>query len=164
MTAADVLPNAILESPNTSPAEVVISEPTVQDPTPRSNTSGTSPSSAPPPPSPLSIQEPDEFSSCDGLLLSKELINLELQARETVTGEIGGSAPDPSYLLTPPDTPNIIDHCDLVKAYQDKWLKGDCDTPPWSSSVDDEGTPQPVFPAFLVSLLVCSFKKTELRL
>lgn len=163
MTAANVLPNARLESPNT-PAEMVISEAIIQDPTSRSNTSGTSPSSAPPLPSPLSIQEPEEFTSCDGLLLSKDLINLELQGRETETGQIGRSAPDPSYLLTPPDTPNIIDHCDLVKAYQDKWLKGDCDTPLWCSSVDDEGTPHQIFPAFLVSLFVCSFKKSELRL
>lgn len=143
MTAANVLPTTSLESFNTSPTEMS-SGATVHHPTPSSNTSGTSLSSAPPQASLSSTQCPEELASCDGLLLSKELIHLELPPRETDTAETEGSAPNPSYLLTPPDTPNIIDHCDLVKAYQHKWVKGDGNAPSWSSSVDanDEGTPK----------------------
>lgn len=141
MIAANVLPTTSLESFNTSPTETLSSGATVHHPTPSSNTTGTSLSSAPPQDSLSSTQCPEELASCDGLLLSKELIHLKLPPRETDTAEREGSAPNPSYLLTPPDTPNIIDHCELVKTSQLKWVKSDGNTPLWSSSVDanDEG-------------------------
>lgn len=143
MTAADVLQTTSLESFHTSPTETLSSGATVHQPTPSSNTSGTSLSSAPPRPSHSSTQHPEELPSCDGLRVSKEFIHPELPARETDTAETESFAPNPSYLLTPPDTPNIIDHCDLVQAYQQECVKVDGSTPPWSSSVDanDEGTP-----------------------
>lgn len=146
MTAAKVLPITRMESFNPSPTETLSSGATVHHPTPSSNTSGISLSSAPPLASLSSSQHPEELASCEGLQLSKELIHLELPARETDTTETEGSAPNPSYLLTPPDTPNIIDQCDLVKAYQQKWVKGDGNTPLWSSSGDtyDEGTPKQI--------------------
>lgn len=137
MTAAN-------ESFNTSPTETLSSGATVHQPTPSSNTTGTSLTSAPPQASLISSQHPEELAPSDGLPLSKEFIHLELPARETDKVEQEGSAPNPCYLLTPPDTPNIIDHCDLVKPYPHKWVKGDGNIPPWSSSVDanDEGMPE----------------------
>ncbi|XP_077407379.1 ras-associating and dilute domain-containing protein isoform X2 [Vanacampus margaritifer] len=93
-------------------------------------------SGSPPSPSlPSSIQYLDEFSSCGALLLSQKLRNLELQTRETETIEMRRSALDPSCLLTPPNTPLIIDPVHLVKENQDQ------DTHPWSPNVGthDEG-------------------------
>lgn len=135
---------AATESFNTSPTETQSSGVAVRQPTPSSNTSGTSLSSAPPQAFLSSTQHPEELASSDGLPLSKEFIHLELPARETDKAELEVSAPNPCYLLTPPDTPNIIDHCDLVKPYQHKWVTGDGNIPPWSSSVDanDEGMPK----------------------
>uniref|UniRef100_A0A3Q3JH48 Uncharacterized protein n=1 Tax=Monopterus albus TaxID=43700 RepID=A0A3Q3JH48_MONAL len=82
-----------------------------------------------------------EVNSCGTLLLSQKLRNLELQTRIMETSKMRMSALDPSCLLTPPNTPHIIDSADLVKAEQDKWLQADSETPPWSSGVDahDEG-------------------------
>nr|XP_040031729.1 ras-associating and dilute domain-containing protein-like isoform X8 [Gasterosteus aculeatus aculeatus] len=97
-----------------------------------STTSGALPPSASPPSSPSSTQNPDQFTSCDVLLLSRKLIDLELEGREA--GDANRSAQDPSCLLTPPNNPR---HVDPVE----KWMKGDSETLPWSSSVNahDEG-------------------------
>lgn len=158
MTKMDILPKTSMETLDTSAVEMVASEATVQDRPSCSTTSGTLPLSPPSPPSPSSIQDLDEFSSCGALLLSHKLRNLELQTRETETGEMRRSALDPSCLLTPPNTPHIIDPVDLVKAYQDKWVKGDSETLPWSSGVDahDEGTLQQIYHHSWYSLFVCS--------
>lgn len=99
---------------------------------PHSTTSAALPPSPPSPPSPLSSHYLDDFSSCGALLLSQKLRNLELQTRE-----MKRSALDPSCLLTPPNTPHVIDPGDLVKAEQDKWMQADSETLPPSS--DDEG-------------------------
>ena len=68
--------------------------------------------------------------------MSQKLRNLELQIRETKSSEMRRSALDPSCLLTPPNTPHIVDSVDLVKAGQDKWIKADSETVPWSAGVD----------------------------
>ncbi|KAM9336593.1 ras-associating and dilute domain-containing protein [Symphorus nematophorus] len=138
-TKMDILPKASLETSDTSPVEMVLSQASVHDCPPPSTTPGALPPSPPSPPSPSSIQYLDEFSSCGALLLSQKLRNLELQTRQTESSETRRSALDPLCLLTPPNTPHIIDPVDLVKAYQDKWVKGDSETLPWSSGVDDEG-------------------------
>ncbi|XP_042252343.1 ras-associating and dilute domain-containing protein isoform X1 [Thunnus maccoyii] len=139
-TKIDILPKASLETLDTSPVEMVLSQATVQN-HPPSNASTALPPSPPSPSSPSSTQYLDEFSSCGALLLSQKLRNLELQTRETDTSEMRRSALDPSCLLTPPNTPHIIDPVHLVKADQDKWMKVDSETLPWSSGVDthDEG-------------------------
>lgn len=90
------------------------------------------PPSPPSPPSSLSSHHLEEFSSCGALLLSQKLRNLELQTRE-----MKRSALDPSCLLTPPNTPHVIDPGDLVKAEQEKWMQDDSETLPQSSG--DEG-------------------------
>ncbi|XP_039991396.1 ras-associating and dilute domain-containing protein [Xiphias gladius] len=114
---------------------------TVQNQPSPSTTSAAFPPSPPSPPSPRSTHYLDEFSSCGAFLLSQKLRNLELQIRETKSTEMRRSALDPSCLLTPPNTPHIIDPVDLVKAGQDAWIKADSETAPWSSAVDahDEG-------------------------
>lgn len=99
----------------------------LQNDPPPSTTSAALPPSPPSPPSPLSSHYLDEFSSCGALLLSQKLRNLELKR----------SALDPSCLLTPPNTPHVIDPSDLVKAEQDKWMQADSETLPQSSG--DEG-------------------------
>uniref|UniRef100_A0A8C2YWS6 Si:ch211-176g6.2 n=1 Tax=Cyclopterus lumpus TaxID=8103 RepID=A0A8C2YWS6_CYCLU len=100
-----------------------------------STTSGALPQSPPWPPSPTSTRQPDDSASCGVLLLSRKLRDLERQPREA--GDARRSALDPSCLLTPPNTPHLINPVD-------KWMKGDGETLPWSSSVDasDEGTAQ----------------------
>ncbi|XP_071329288.1 ras-associating and dilute domain-containing protein [Trachinotus anak] len=97
------------------------------------------PPSPPSPPSPLSTHYLDEFSSCGALLLSQKLRHLELQIRETASSEVRRSALDPSCLLTPPNTPHIMEPVDLGKAAQDKRMKADRETLPCSSGEDDEG-------------------------
>ncbi|XP_018534125.1 ras-associating and dilute domain-containing protein isoform X1 [Lates calcarifer] len=94
---------------------------TVQNPSP-STTPAALPPSPPSPPSPFSTHYLDEFSSCGALLLSQKLRNLEVQTRESETGEMRRSALDPSCLLTPPNTPLIMDPVERVKAGQDKWI------------------------------------------
>lgn len=140
---------------DTSPVEIIPPQAAVQDHPFCSTTSGTLP---PSPASPSSIQDLDDLNSCGALLLSQKLRNLELQTRESETGEMRRSSLDPSFLLTPPNTPHIIDPVDLVKTYQDKWVKGDSETLPWSSGVDahDEGTPQQIHYHSWYSLFVCS--------
>ncbi|XP_035527695.1 ras-interacting protein 1 [Morone saxatilis] len=137
LTKMDILPKASLETLD-KPVEIVLSQPTAADPLSPSTTSGALPPSPPSPSSPSSVQYLDEFNSCGALLLSQKLRNLELQTRET---EIRRSALDPSCLLTPPNTPHIVDLVDSVKVCKDKWVKGDSETLPWSSGVDahDEG-------------------------
>nr|XP_040031723.1 ras-associating and dilute domain-containing protein-like isoform X3 [Gasterosteus aculeatus aculeatus] len=68
----------------------------------------------------------------DKVAATEELIDLELEGREA--GDANRSAQDPSCLLTPPNNPR---HVDPVE----KWMKGDSETLPWSSSVNahDEG-------------------------
>ncbi|XP_040923234.1 ras-associating and dilute domain-containing protein [Toxotes jaculatrix] len=104
-------------------------------------TSSALPPSPPSPPSPLTTHYLDEFSSCGALLLSQKLKHLELQINEAKNSEVRRSALDPTCLLTPPNTPHIMDPADLVKAGQDKWMKADGETAPWSSgvAVHDEG-------------------------
>ncbi|XP_061561762.1 ras-associating and dilute domain-containing protein isoform X3 [Phycodurus eques] len=111
-----------------TPVHMVLSQATVQ----------TLPSSSSSPPSPSlhsSIQYLDEFNSCGAHLLSQKLRTLELQTREMETPDMRRSALDPSCLLTPPNTPHIIDPVHLPKEDQDQ------DTHPWSSDVGahDEG-------------------------
>ncbi|KAL7373148.1 hypothetical protein ABVT39_028345 [Epinephelus coioides] len=130
----DILSKASLETLHTSPVEIVLSQATIHDHQSPSATPGALPPSPPSPLSPSSTEYLDEFSSCGALLLSQKLRNLELQTRES--SEIKRSALDPSCLLTPPNTPHIMDPVDLVKAYQDKWMKGDSETLSWSSGVD----------------------------
>lgn len=101
-------------------------------PSPSTTTSAALPPSPPSPPSPLSSHYLDGFSSCGALLLSQKLRNLELQSRDTKR-----SALDPSCLLTPPNTPHVIDPGDLVKAEQEKWMQADSETLRRSSG--DEG-------------------------
>ncbi|XP_044034960.1 ras-associating and dilute domain-containing protein isoform X2 [Siniperca chuatsi] len=141
LTKMDILPKASPETLDTLPVQMVLSQATFHDRLSPSTTSGALPPSPPSPPSPSFTQYMHEFSSCGALLLSQKLRNLELQTRETETNETRRSALDPSCLLTPPNTPHIIDPVDLVKAYQDKRMKGDSETLPWSSGVDahDEG-------------------------
>lgn len=129
------------ESFNTYPTEALSSGAPVHQPMPSSNTSGTSLPSGPPQASLSSTHHSEELASSDGLPLSQEVIHLKIPARAPDKAETEGSAPNPCSLLTPPDTPNIIDHCDLVKPSEHQWVKGDGNTPPWSSSVDpnDEG-------------------------
>ncbi|XP_061612338.1 ras-associating and dilute domain-containing protein isoform X2 [Phyllopteryx taeniolatus] len=110
------------ETMATTPAHRVLSQATVQ----------TLPSSSSSPPSPSlhsSTQYLDEFNSCGAHLLSQKLRTLELQTREMETTDMRRSASDPSCLLTPPNTPHIMDPVHLPKE--------DRDTHPWSS--DDEG-------------------------
>ncbi|XP_061561761.1 ras-associating and dilute domain-containing protein isoform X2 [Phycodurus eques] len=105
-----------------TPVHMVLSQATVQ----------TLPSSSSSPPSPSlhsSIQYLDEFNSCGAHLLSQKLRTLELQTREMETPDMRRSALDPSCLLTPPNTPHIIDPVHLPKEDQDQ------DTHPWSSDV-----------------------------
>ncbi|KAA8581115.1 hypothetical protein FQN60_002696 [Etheostoma spectabile] len=123
----------------TGEQKMALAQATVHDSHPPSTTSGALPPSPSPPPSPSSTQLPNEFSSCGALLLSQKLRHLELQKRES--SDMRRSALDPSCLLTPPNTPHITDSIDMLKANQDTWMKGDSETPPWSSGVDthDEG-------------------------
>lgn len=139
-TTTDILPKACLQILETSPVEMVLSQATVQNP-PLPNTSAALLPSPPSPSSPASTQYLDEFSSCGAVLLSQKLRNLELQTRETDTTEMRRLALDPTCLLTPPNTPHTIDHVQLEKADQDKRMKVDSETLPWSSGVDthDEG-------------------------
>ncbi|XP_028263518.1 ras-associating and dilute domain-containing protein-like [Parambassis ranga] len=108
---------------NASPAEL-IPQITVQI---HPQSSATSTVLPPSPPSPLFSHYPDEFSSCSALILSQKLRNLELETRERDSREARRSALDPSCLLTPPNTPLIIDLVDLVKTDQDKCMKSDPD-------------------------------------
>lgn len=131
----NILPKENLGTLDSPLVEMVMSQAPVQDCQSRSPTCETFPPSPSPPPSPPSIQDQKEFSSCGALLLSQKLRNLELQTRGTETL-------DPSCLLTPPNTPQTVMEPEMVKAYQEKWVKGDNVTLPWFSGVDayDEGT------------------------
>ncbi|XP_023259010.1 ras-associating and dilute domain-containing protein-like [Seriola lalandi dorsalis] len=97
------------------------------------------PPSPPSPPSPLSTHYLDEFSSCGAVLLSQKLRHLELQIREMTSSEVRRSALDPPCLLTPPNTPHVVEPGDQVKTDQEKRMKADSETLPCSSDVDDEG-------------------------
>lgn len=131
------------KSLNTSPAETLSTAALEHHPVPSLNSSGTSLSSGPPQAPLSSTRHSEESASSDGLPSSQEMIHLQIPAGRTDKAETEGSAPNPCYLLTPPDTPNIIDHCDLVKPSQHQWGKGGGNTPLWSTSVDanDEGMP-----------------------
>lgn len=79
-------------------------------------------------------QEPKdvgELSTFDALLLSQKLQNLEMTK----------SSLDPSALLTPPNSPQIVKQPDMVKTHHDKWGNDDGATVPWSSAEDlhDDG-------------------------
>lgn len=152
----DILGKASLETLDTSPVEMLLPQAAVQECPSGSTPSGTLPHSPPLPPSPSPIQELDDFNSCGAHLLSQKLRNLELQPRENETGEVRRSALDPSCLLTPPNTPHILESVDLMTAYQDKWVKGGSETLPWSSDADahDKGTLQEMHS--WQSLFVCS--------
>lgn len=137
----NILPKTNPETLEASPLEMVLPKATIQDRLSCSSTSGTF--SAPPssPPFPSSIPDLEEFNSHSALRLSPRLQNLVPQTRETETGEMNRSSLDSSCLLTPPNTPHIIDPRDLVKPDQEKWENGDSVALPWSSAVDipDEG-------------------------
>lgn len=147
-TKMNILPKTNLESLNTLSVTMVSSQVPVHNHPSPSATSGALPPSPPSPLSPSSFQYLDEFNSCGALLLSQKLRKLELRTREAESVETRRSALDPSCLLTPPNTPHIIEPVDLLKAYQDKWVKGHGETLPWSSDVDahDEGTVQKYIP------------------
>uniref|UniRef100_A0A3B4YKZ9 Ras-associating and dilute domain-containing protein-like n=1 Tax=Seriola lalandi dorsalis TaxID=1841481 RepID=A0A3B4YKZ9_SERLL len=81
------------------------------------------PPSPPSPPSPLSTHYLDEFSSCGAVLLSQKLRHLELQIREMTSSEVRRSALDPPCLLTPPNTPHVVEPGDQVKTDQEKRMK-----------------------------------------
>ncbi|XP_051795825.1 ras-associating and dilute domain-containing protein-like isoform X1 [Acanthochromis polyacanthus] len=131
-----ILPNADQETLTSPPVEVIISQATVQHCLSSSTTSVALPPSPPSPPSPLFTHYLDDFSSCGADILSQKLKNLELQSRETESSEVKRSTLDPSCLLTPPNTPQFIDHVDLMKVDQEKWMKADNETLPCSSTVD----------------------------
>ncbi|KAM9425904.1 ras-associating and dilute domain-containing protein-like [Pholidichthys leucotaenia] len=59
-----------------------------------------------PPPSSLLTCCPGNFTSCGGHMLLHKLRELELQTRETETGEVRWSGLDPSCLLSPANTPH----------------------------------------------------------
>lgn len=79
-----------------------------------------------------SVQDGEEFSTCDTLLISQELQNLEMTR----------TSMDPSTLLTTPNTPKIVKQTCAVKTHRDKWGIDDSVTV-WSSGEDlnDEGNP-----------------------
>lgn len=79
-----------------------------------------------------SVQDGEEFNTCDALLNSQKLQNLEM-TRTSV---------DPSTLLTTPNTPKIVEQTQAVKTHRDKWGNDDNVTV-WSSGEDlnDEGNP-----------------------
>ncbi|KAK2885070.1 ras-associating and dilute domain-containing protein-like isoform X2 [Channa argus] len=135
VTKTDILPNTSLKTNlETSPVEMVLPQAVLQNDSSSSTTFAAFPPSPPSPPSPLSFHNLDEFNSCGALLLSQKLKNLELQTRE-----MRKSALDPSCLLTPPNTPHIIDHADSMKADQENWMQPDSDTLPCSTYTHDEG-------------------------
>ncbi|XP_054612941.1 ras-associating and dilute domain-containing protein isoform X2 [Dunckerocampus dactyliophorus] len=90
-------------------------------------------SSVSPPRAPSSTQYLDDFSSCGALLLSQKL--RDLQTRETDTTEPRRSALDPSCLLTPPNTPLIIDPVHFPREEKDTLVKVQSDTHPCSARV-----------------------------
>lgn len=73
----------------------------------------------------------EEFSTCDAFLISQKLKNQEMTI----------SPLDPSALLTPPNSPQIVKQADVVKTHPDKWGTDDGVTVPWSSAEDlrDDG-------------------------
>ncbi|XP_047466021.1 ras-associating and dilute domain-containing protein-like isoform X2 [Mugil cephalus] len=126
------LRNAGLETSHTSAVELVLS-------TSPSTTSVLTPPSPPSPSSPLLTHHPHEFSPCGAVILSQRLRNLELQTAEAETSESRRSALDPSCLLTPPKTPQLIDAVDLVKADEENRMKADGETVPFDVGAHDEG-------------------------
>lgn len=82
--------------------------------------------SASPPSFSFSIQNVEEFSACDAFLISQKLQNLEMTK----------SSLDPSALLTPPNSPQIVKQPDAMKTHQDKWGYDGGVTFPWSSAED----------------------------
>lgn len=111
------------------------------------NLGSPSPTSAAVPPSPPSPHSPPSthplhgFTSCGAFLLSQKLRHLELQIRDTMSGEEmrRKSALDASCLLTPPNTPHNVDAAEVVKKGRDKHVKAESETLPWTSEVEDEG-------------------------
>lgn len=82
--------------------------------------------SASPPSFSFSIQNVEEFSACDAFLISQKLQNVEMTK----------SSLDPSALLTPPNSPQIVKQPDAMKTHQDKWENDGGVTFPWSSAED----------------------------
>ncbi|KAL6094779.1 uncharacterized protein ACO6RY_16122 [Pungitius sinensis] len=117
LAAIEVFPKAGLRTVDRLPAETNLSTGAVCDWSP-STTSGALPPLPSPPSSPSSTQNPDQFTSCS---------DLELEGRKA--GDANRSARDPSCLLTPPNNAHLIDPVE-------KWMKGDGETLPWSSSVN----------------------------
>ncbi|XP_034564590.1 ras-associating and dilute domain-containing protein-like [Notolabrus celidotus] len=134
LTKMVIHPASIQETLDKSAAEIFLSQSSLHELQSPSSPSAALPPSPPSPRSPPSIQCFNEISTSGALLLSHKLRNLEIQGRETDTGSIRRSALDPTCLPTPPNTPHIIHPIDLVKA--DKWVRGESETLPWSSSVD----------------------------
>ncbi|XP_061764761.1 ras-associating and dilute domain-containing protein isoform X1 [Nerophis ophidion] len=81
-------------------------------------------SSVSPPSTSSSTQQLDDLSACGALLLSKKL--WDLQTREAYTADRRRSALDPSCLLTPPNSPLIIDPVHFPG--KDTLMKGASDT------------------------------------
>ncbi|KAM3592333.1 uncharacterized protein V6R79_016753 [Siganus canaliculatus] len=101
-----------------------------------SSTSGVLPPSPPSSPSPSPVQCLDDFNTCGAFLLSQKLKDLELQSRVTEAVNTRKSAVDPSCLLTPPNTPHIVEPGDLTEAHQEKCVTGDRALLPWSAATD----------------------------
>ncbi|KAL3051984.1 hypothetical protein OYC64_002081 [Pagothenia borchgrevinki] len=113
----DILPKASLETLDASSVEAI-----VFDHQSSSTTFGALPPSPPSPPSPSSTQYLDEFISSGAILLSQKLRNLELQ---TGGSSETRSALETSCLLTPPNTPHIVDRVHLVRSHQERWMNGE---------------------------------------
>ncbi|XP_057682980.1 ras-associating and dilute domain-containing protein isoform X1 [Corythoichthys intestinalis] len=108
--------NFIQETMET-PEHLLLSQPTVQ-------TLQSLPDS--PPSTPSSIHGYlDDLSSCGAHLLSQKLRNLELQTGDMESNEISRSTMDRSCLLTPPNTPLILDPVHLPKEDQDAQASSD---------------------------------------
>uniref|UniRef100_A0A3Q0SN99 Si:ch211-176g6.2 n=1 Tax=Amphilophus citrinellus TaxID=61819 RepID=A0A3Q0SN99_AMPCI len=123
------LQNTSVETFNTSQAQLNLMQASDQNCQSPSTTFGPLPPSPSPPsssPSPLFTSYLDEFSSCGANILSQKLRNLELQTGETETGDMRRSILDPSCLLTPPNSPLMLDRTDCLAALKVDRLKSDC--------------------------------------
>nr|XP_057918481.1 ras-associating and dilute domain-containing protein isoform X2 [Doryrhamphus excisus] len=94
-------------------------------------------SSLSPPCPPPATQYLHDFSSCGALLLSQKL--WDLQTRQTDTTERRRSALDPSCLLTPPNTPLIIDPVHFPREDNDTLVKVESDTRPCLAGHNEDG-------------------------
>lgn len=138
-TKMDIFGNFSWEASNRSPDELNFPQAATKNCSSPSTTSGISP------PSPSSCPFPsnqEEFGCGDVHILTQKLISLKLQTRETGTNELRMSPLESSCLLTPPNTPQMLDPVDLLKSDQNLLTKADSEIYLQSSSIDplSEGT------------------------